>query len=118
MPRKQATPKMVAKAPSFAALVKAISDVNLHTQGIAAKAVNVALTSRNWLIGTYIHEYELHGRDRAEYGERLIDRLAEALQKMGVVDMSARSLRLYQQFYNVYPDIWQSSIAESGLVNG
>ncbi len=38
----------------------------------AAKAVNTAMTVRNWLYGYYIVEYEQNGEDRAKYGDRLI----------------------------------------------
>jgi hypothetical protein len=69
---------------NFEALVQAIADIHRHTHATGAKAVNVALTLRNWLIGAYIHEYELQGQDRAEYCERLMQRLAEALRWQGV----------------------------------
>jgi len=72
-----------------------------------------SLTLRNWLIGWRICEYEQNGADRAEYGDRLLERLAEALRQKDIADMSARSLRLYRQFYLVYPEIWQSAIAKS-----
>ena len=105
MPRKPSVPKTIPSAPSFTALVKAISDVNQRTQGLAAKAVNTALTCRNWLIGAYIHEYELHGRDRAEYGERLIDRLAEELRRRGVPSSDRQRLYAYTAFFRIYPQI-------------
>ena len=59
----------------FESLVDIIGKIheNLFTQ--AAKAVNVSLTIRNWLIGFYIHEYELDGRDRAAYGEYLFKKI-------------------------------------------
>ena len=43
---------------------------------LASRAVNVSLTLRNWLIGCYIAEYELRGKDHAAYGEKLLDSLA------------------------------------------
>ena len=45
-------------------------------QSHAVQSVNVALTLRNWLIGCQMFEYAQHGRDRAQYGERLLDNLA------------------------------------------
>ena len=105
MPRKPGELKTAAGASNFSALVQAISDVHLRTQGATAKAVNVALTCRNWLIGAYIHEYELNGRDRAEYGERLIDRLAEALRTLGVPSSDRQRLYAYTAFFRIYPQI-------------
>ena len=54
---------------SFGSVVDSVS--RLHTEFLrqATHAVNVSLTLRNWLIGAYIHEYELRGADRAKYGE-------------------------------------------------
>ena len=39
-------------------LVQHISDVQQVLQGVAAHAVNLSLTARNWLVGFYIVEYE------------------------------------------------------------
>ena len=36
---------------------------------------------RNWLIGYYIVEYEQNGKDRAEYGAKLLKKLEEFLLK-------------------------------------
>ena len=53
---------------SFHDLVQAIQLAHEQLAGQAAKAVNVSLTMRNWIIGFYIREYEQKGADRAEYG--------------------------------------------------
>ena len=68
----------------FAALVAAIRQVHAHCAAKASRAVNVSLTLRNWVIGGHIHHYELHGRDRATYGEGLVDRLAFELAEQKV----------------------------------
>lgn len=105
MPRKPTKLKTVPGAANFATLVEAIADVHLRTQGAAAKAVNVALTSRNWLIGAYIHEYELKGQDRAEYGEHLFEHLARRLEEIGVPNCNRSRLYRYRDFYRLYPQI-------------
>ncbi|MBI4517203.1 MAG: DUF1016 family protein [Deltaproteobacteria bacterium] len=112
MPRKPAKVKTSEHGLNFTALVEAVRQVHERSAATAARAVNVSLTLRNWLIGRHICEYEQRGADRAEYGDRLLERLAEALRRRDA-DMSARSLRLYRQFYLVYPEIWQSAIAKS-----
>jgi hypothetical protein len=68
----------------FDSLVRAIAQVHDRMAAQAAKAVNVTLTLRNWLIGGYIREYELKGSDRARYGEGLFGALAEKLTALGV----------------------------------
>ena len=59
----------------FETLVKHISTIQDTLQRQAAHAVNLALTSRNWLMGYYIVEFEQHGEDRAAYGEQLLKKL-------------------------------------------
>jgi predicted nuclease of restriction endonuclease-like (RecB) superfamily len=91
--------------PSFAGLVAAISDLHQALAHQAARAVNVSLTLRNWLVGAYIREYEQRGTDRARYGEELLDRLSQALAETGVVSYHPRELRRCRAFYIAYPEI-------------
>ena len=74
--------------------------------------MNVSLTLRNWLIGFYIREYEQNGADRASYGDKLLDRLSEALCTAGLKRMEVRELRRYGQFYLVYPQIRETLTPE------
>lgn len=50
----------------------------------------------------YIVEFEQNGDDRAQYGEKLLQRLAESLNESS---LSYRNLRLFRQFYLIYPQI-------------
>jgi hypothetical protein len=93
---------------NFEALVQAIEDIHRNTHGTASKAVNVALTQRNWLIGAYIYVYELRGQDRAEYGERLMQRLADALRRQGIPACERPRLYAYLTFYRVYPQVGEA----------
>ena len=65
---------------NFEALVKHISIDTEHVCRHAAHAVNLALTSRNWLMGCYIVEFEQNGEDRAAYGEQLLKKLEQRLK--------------------------------------
>ncbi|MBI4632966.1 MAG: DUF1016 family protein [Deltaproteobacteria bacterium] len=112
MPRKTAKLKTVPGAANFAALVEAVRLVHEQSAAAAGRAVNVSLTMRNWLIGWHIYEYEQRGADRAEYGERLLERLAEALRSEGVSRADVRELRRYRRFYLVYPQIRESVTPE------
>lgn len=85
---------------NFESLVGHINQVQDVLQAQAAHAVNLSLTARNWLVGYYIVEYEQHGEDRAKYGDNLLNRLAQSINKKG---FSPRRLREYRQFYLVYP---------------
>ena len=104
--------------------IKSLSDTFRQN---AVVAVNTHLTIRNWLIGFYIFEYEQNGEDRAKYGARLLQNLADGFNEDG---LSYRNLKLYRRFYHCYPQIgtyvplfieshfgknWQSPIAQLQL---
>lgn len=112
---------------NFDLLVHTIHDTHATLQQSAIKAINKHLTIRNWLIGFYIVEFEQKGEDRARYGEKLLQNLADSLNQNS---LSYRNLRLFRQFYLLYPQIsktikehlnhlnlqsanWQSPIAKS-----
>jgi predicted nuclease of restriction endonuclease-like (RecB) superfamily len=90
---------------SFEDLVRSIRGVDAELAAHAGRAVNISLTLRNWLIGGYIAEYELHGHDRAAYGEKLLDSLAAELGRLGVSNSNRRQLYRYLRFYRTYPAI-------------
>lgn len=87
----------------YAALVKAIHSASVHSQGRAALAVNQALVLRNWLVGAWIFEFEQSGKDRAKYGERLLETLAADLQEKGVTGLNVRVLDRSRLLYRTYP---------------
>jgi predicted nuclease of restriction endonuclease-like (RecB) superfamily len=95
----------------YGGLVAAIGQAHQTAQSHAVQAVNVALTLRNWLIGYHIFEYEQHGSDRAEYGERLLEKLAVDLRKRMGRGFGRRNLFSFRQLYLCYP-IVQSAIAQ------
>ena len=87
---------------NFEALVKHISTIQNTLQAQAAHAVNLALTSRNWLMGCYIVEFEQHGEDRAAYGEQLLKKLEQRLKTKG---LNERRFREFRRLYLVYPQL-------------
>ncbi len=102
-----------AKNLTFDRLVQSICLVHEKLLNQAAKAVNVSLTMRNWLIGMYIAEFELRGSDRAKYGARLLDALAEKLISQKVSACGRRQLYNYMAFYRAYPQIVRTVSAQS-----
>lgn len=93
-------------------LAHAIANVHAQLQFSATKAVNVHLTLRNWLIGCHIREYELKGRDRAAYGDRLFEVLSGRLQARGVSSCHWRQLYWYRDFYVAFPQILRTLSSE------
>ena len=90
---------------NYASLVKAINSATTHLQGRAAMAVNQALVVRNWLVGAYLVEFEQHGKERAKYGERLLETLANDLAARGQKGLNTTLLKLCRQFFAIYPQI-------------
>ena len=86
-------------------LVKQISNVQDVLQSVAAHAINLSLTARNWLIGYYIVEYEQNGEDRAQYGENLLKTVAHRLKRNG---LGGRRLYEFRQFYGTYPSMGET----------
>ena len=86
----------------WGALVNHISAIQDTLQAQAAHAVNLALTSRNWLMGCYIIEFEQHGEDRATYGEQLLKKLEKRLNTKG---LNERRFREFRRLYLVYPQL-------------
>ena len=93
---------MSEKTMNFDSLVAVSEQTHTHFQQQAVKAVNVSLTVRNYLIGFYIVEFEQNGEDRAAYGARLVDSLADSINTKG---LGNRNLKLFRQFYLVYPEV-------------
>ena len=87
------------------ALLSQISQLDIQLTTQAAKSIDRLLTIRNWLIGGYLFEYEQNGSDRANYGSKLEQTIAETLDRKG---LSERNLKLFKQFYVVYPQIMQT----------
>ena len=104
--------KSPADSGDFDSLVSSIVHIHQHAQEFAAKAVNVSLTLRNWLIGHRIVEFEQLGKDRAAYGERLLPALAERLSAAGLKRVDVRELRRFRLLYGVYPLIRETVTPE------
>ena len=86
----------------FESLVGRINQVQDVLQDQAAHAVNLSLTARNWLVGYYIVEFEQHGEDRAKYGDNLLKKLAQRINRKG---LGERRLYEYRLTYRTYPQL-------------
>ncbi len=73
----------------------------------ALESVHQMLVMRNWLTGYYIFHFEQNGEDRAAYGEKLVPKLAAALNQRKAKGMSETNLKQFRSFYLSYPQIGQ-----------
>lgn len=99
---------------NFNSLVEHINQVQNTLQSQAAHAVNLALTARNWLVGCYIVEFEQHGEDRARYGENLLKKLAQRLNRKGLGERRLYEFRLTYNTYGQLADLVAEYIIGSG----
>ncbi len=95
-----------------------ISDIKAIVYTAKQKAYQVAdlfQVAANWLVGKRIIEQEQHGRERAEYGKRIIEPASEALTAEYGKGYSAATLRNYRKFYLSFRglQIQQPLLAES-----
>lgn len=90
---------------NYSGLIKAIQSANTHLQRRVVAAANQALVIRNWIVGAYLVEFEQNGKDRAKYGERLLESLAADLKIKGARGFNPTLLKLCRQAYLIYPQI-------------
>ena len=96
---------------TLSSLISTIDTVHQTFQTKALQSVSINLTLRNFIIGYYIVEYEQNGSDRATYGSKLIENMAQKLSH--IKGMSSTALKLMRQFYLTYPQISQSVTDQS-----
>lgn len=97
--------KTGSQGNSFAQLVRSIRELHEECAAQVNRTVNVTLTLRNWAIGGHILHYELHGSDRARYGEGMMDALSAELMGKGVTTVEPQRLYSYLGFFKAYPRI-------------
>lgn len=102
---KRVPPIGKADGTTFEILAERVKNVHNATSSVAKGAVNQLLTIRNWAIGCYIVEYEQEGCDRAKYGARLLQNLADELSIKG---LDRQLLNTCRMFYVKYPQICET----------
>ena len=88
------------------------SILELARTGIA-RTVNTTQVVANWLVGREIVEEEQSGRKSAGYGQELISTLAEQLQKSYGGGYGETNLKLFRQFYLLYPRLLDGRIGHT-----
>jgi predicted nuclease of restriction endonuclease-like (RecB) superfamily len=84
-------------------LLQNIRKLIAGAQERATRSVNFERVLLYWNIGSHIVEEEQNGKERADYGDYLIQSLAKTLTKEYGSGFSVRQLELCRQFYRVFP---------------
>jgi predicted nuclease of restriction endonuclease-like (RecB) superfamily len=89
------------------ALVDQLRELIREARQHAWRAVDAIQVSTCWEIGRHIVEFEQGGAARAEYGKRLLPRLAESLTAEFGRGFDERNLRNMRVFFRTFP-IWNA----------
>jgi hypothetical protein len=94
------------------AIIDDIKKMIVSGRKAAYDETNKAMITTYWNIGRRIVEEEQHGKQRAEYGGRLIEAIAEELTREFGNGFSSRNLRNCRKFYQYFPDakIWNACV--------
>ncbi len=93
--------------PEVAGLIGQLRALISEGRQQALRAVDTVQVRTCWEIGRHIVEFEQGGAARAEYGARLISRLAEALSGEFGKGFDERNLRNIRAFFQAFP-IWNA----------
>jgi predicted nuclease of restriction endonuclease-like (RecB) superfamily len=84
-------------------LVSQISETYTYGHQKAVLAVNSNMVDTYWKIGQYIIEFEQGGNLKAQYGAKLLERLAKDLSLLHGKGFSLSNLKRMRQFFIYYP---------------
>ncbi|HRH40380.1 MAG TPA: PDDEXK nuclease domain-containing protein [Pyrinomonadaceae bacterium] len=87
----------------YQSLKKEIGELLAHGREQAARAVNTILVETYWHIGRHIVEFEQSGKEKAEYGTELLDRLSKDLTLEFGKGFSRSNLIYVRKFYLTFP---------------
>lgn len=114
--RMAAKKALVVRDREYVAVLDDVSALLVASRTAAARTVNALMTSTYWLIGRRIFEGEQQGKDRANYGERLVERLSADLTARFGRGFGRRNLFQMRAFFLDRREIVQTLSAQ--LVGG
>lgn len=93
-------------APNSAEFINDIKQIVTQARHKAYATINSAMVEAYWQMGKRIVEQEQEGRQRADYGTRLLKTLSEELTREFGKGFSINSLYYFRQFYLTFPEIF------------
>jgi len=94
----------ITKTQNYSRLIADLTSLIEQGHKAVVRYVNTALVATYWLMGRRIVEYEQKGKERAEYGEELLVRLADDLSSRFGKGFSKSNLFMMRAFYLAYPE--------------
>jgi hypothetical protein len=99
--------------PAYTPLFSGICELLESARRAAARTVNSIMTAAYWEIGRRIIKEEQKGRQKAEYGEQIVEQLARDLTGRFGRGFSRTNVFQMRQFYLAYQTIVQTSSGQS-----
>ncbi len=101
--RPSKTKAIQSAAPGFDGLLRGLREFIVESRNSVLRAVDVVQVRTCWGVGRHIVEFEQRGAARAEYGARLLPRLAAKLTEEFGRGFDASNLRYMRLFYLAFP---------------
>lgn len=102
----------LVKTTSFKNLLSHIRGLILSARRLAGRSVDTIQVLTNFKIGQAIIEHEQHGKERAEYGKKVLERLSKKLTGEFRAGFSQSNLEYMRRFFldyrNLFPAISQT----------
>jgi predicted nuclease of restriction endonuclease-like (RecB) superfamily len=92
----------IDRTKNYSNLIADLASVIEQGRKLAVRYVNTALVTAYWLIGRRIVEFEQKGKERADYGKRLLEMLSNDLTKRFGRGFSSDNLEAMRNFYLTY----------------
>jgi uncharacterized protein DUF1016 len=89
--------------PIYTTLFNNIVSIYISGKTKALQTANTVLIETYWKIGQHIVQFEQGGNIRAEYGDKLLERLARDLALSYGRGFSLSNIKRFRQFYITYP---------------
>ena len=103
MKRIKSSAALVVSSREYGAMLNRVVSLIDDARRVSARTVNALMTATYWLIGRHIVEFEQQGKERAEYGEELLQRLAHDLTTKFGRGFSYPNVNKFRQFYLAFP---------------
>ncbi len=88
----------------YSKLLSQISETYIFGKQKAVAVVSRQITDTYWKVGEQIIEFEQEGKQRAEYGSKLMERLSKDLSLLHGKGFSLSNVKRMRQLYVTYPN--------------
>jgi predicted nuclease of restriction endonuclease-like (RecB) superfamily len=96
------SPKLPDAVAGYDAMLGEVVSLLESARHGTVRVINAVITATYWEIGRRIVRWEQGGKDRSQYGDRLLEKLALDLTRHFGKGFSRENLRLMRKFYQTY----------------